>query len=270
MKLLLCAAVAWSAVAGVQTVRVEMRDGVYLATDIYGADASRPRPTLLIRTPYNKTGVRKQAEGYAAHDYVVVVQDCRGRYASEGAYTPYNNDRQDGYDAIEWIHRQPWSNGSVGMFGGSHTGLVQWLAMAEGAPGLTVIAPAFTSSSLYRVAYRDGVLRMALISTGGVRASPPPAPAPAPESIDLLYQDLPLMHLPLATLEKAYGWRLPWMTSLLEHPDLDGFWRQTSAEEEIATSKLPVQIVTGYYDLFLHDAVQDFFSFEGAQVEGSD
>ena len=147
------------------TVTVPMRDGVLLATDIYGAEAGQRKPVLLSRTPYDKAGSAKIAYGYVRHGYVVVIQDCRGRYASGGSYTPYNDDRQDGFDTIEWINREPWSNGRVGMFGGSHLGLVQWLAMAEKAPGLVAIAPAFTASSLYRVAYRDGALRLALISS---------------------------------------------------------------------------------------------------------
>ena len=252
------AAVAFGAVPGRQTVDVRVRDGIKLATDIYGADPGRPRPVLLVRTPYDKNNLQKQAEKYAAHDYVVVIQDCRGRYASGGMYRPYNNDKQDGYDTIEWLSRQPWSNGHVGMFGGSHTGLVQWLAMTGSPPGLSVIAPAFTASSEYRVAYRDRVLRLALISTGGVRASPSPK-SPIVPPLDLLHNQLPLMHLPLATLQDAYGWQLPWMTSLLEHPDFNGFWEQSSAENEIAESKLPVLLVSGYYDMFHHDAMQDFF-----------
>ncbi|MGH9629866.1 MAG: CocE/NonD family hydrolase, partial [Bryobacteraceae bacterium] len=242
-----------------QTVKVPMRDGVLLATDIYNADEARPAPVLLCRTPYNKDGQQKLAEKYADRGYVVVVQDCRGRYASGGDYTPYNDDRQDGYDTIEWINRQPWSDGRAGMFGSSHLGLVQWLAMAEGAPGLVAIAPGFTASSLYRIAYRDGALRLALISAGGTRASPPPPSKTLPAEINFLHYHLPLMHLPLASLEEAFGWSLPWMTSILEHPRMDGFWRQTSAEQDIAGSDLPVQLVTGYYDFFHHETVQDFF-----------
>ena len=245
------------------TVKVPMRDGVPLATDLYGADPRQPKPVLLTRTPYDKSGQAKIANEYARNGYVVVVQDCRGRYASGGAYTPYNDDRQDGFDTIEWVNRQPWSNGRVGMFGGSHLGLVQWLAMAEKAPGLLTIAPAFTASSLYRIAYRDGVLRMALISSAGTRAHPPPDGRKLPAEIGMLHYYLPLMHLPLARLEEAYGWSLPWMSALLAHPAYDGFWRQTSAEHEIASSELPVQIVTGYFDFFHHDAVQDFFRLRG-------
>ena len=126
-----------------ETVTIPMRDGIHLAADIYGADPSSPRPVLLARTPYDKTGLRKKAESFARSGYVVVIQDCRGRYASEGAYTPYNNDKQDGFDTLEWIAAQPWSNGKVAMFGGSHLGLVQWLAASTLPPGLAAISPAF-------------------------------------------------------------------------------------------------------------------------------
>ena len=156
MKLLALALAACCLYGQAVTVNVPVRDGVLLATDIYGADPRQPKPVLLTRTPYDKSGAAKIAAEYARHGYAVVVQDCRGRYASGGAYTPYNEDRQDSFDTIAWINRQPWSNGRVGMFGGSHLNLVQRLAMAEKAPGLVTIAPAFTASSLYRVAYRDG------------------------------------------------------------------------------------------------------------------
>src|SRR5262249_32819782 len=109
------------------TVPVPMRDGVRLATDIYGDPTAR-KPVLLARTPYDKAGLRARAEQYVRSGYAVVIQDCRGRYASEGAYMPYNNDAQDGYDTLEWIHRQPWCDGRTAMFGGSHLALVQWLA----------------------------------------------------------------------------------------------------------------------------------------------
>ena len=77
------------------TVTVPTRDGVLLATDVYGAEAGQPKPVLLSRTPYNKAGSATIAAGYVRHGYVVVIQDCRGRYASGGSYTPYNDDRQD-------------------------------------------------------------------------------------------------------------------------------------------------------------------------------
>ncbi|MEP7366296.1 MAG: CocE/NonD family hydrolase, partial [Acidobacteriota bacterium] len=233
-----------------QTVSITMRDGIRLAADIYGVNPNTPQPVLLARTPYDKSGLQKKADRLARSGYVVVIEDCRGRYASEGAYTPYNNDKQDGFDTLEWIAAQPWSNGQTAMFGGSHLGLVQWLAASTLPPGLTAIAPAFTASSQYGVAYRDGVLRLALISTGGTRASPPPAPRTLPSDIGHLIYHLPLMHLPLTGLASAYGWPMPWMTSLLQHPLPGGFWDQTDGEAAIPTLPYPTQLITGYYDFF--------------------
>jgi len=88
---------------------------VPLATDTYGADAGAKRPVLLSWTPYNKKAAEAIAGRYAAAGYVVVVQDERGRYASQGASLPYNNEGQDGFDTLEWITRQPWCNGPPNM-----------------------------------------------------------------------------------------------------------------------------------------------------------
>ena len=95
------AAAALSAQVSRQTLSVSMRDDVRLATDVYGADAGGKRPVLLSRTPYNKNGVEAIARRFAAAGYVVVVQDERGRYASEGTSLPYNNEGQDGFDTLE-------------------------------------------------------------------------------------------------------------------------------------------------------------------------
>src|SRR5262245_41564026 len=102
-----------------QTHKVMMRDGIYLATDVYGSTPEVRRSTLLMRTPYDKARARATAERFVAGGYVAVVQDTRGAHASEGKYVHYNNDDQDGFDTIQWIVQQPWSNGKVGMWGSS-------------------------------------------------------------------------------------------------------------------------------------------------------
>lgn len=108
-----------------------MRDGVSLAADIHrpakdGQPLEMPLPALLHRTPYNKSNEAAvlEASFFATRGYVTVVQDCRGRYASEGGFTKYVDEGQDGYDTLEWIGQQPWSNGKVGTYGlsyGAHT-----------------------------------------------------------------------------------------------------------------------------------------------------
>jgi putative CocE/NonD family hydrolase len=103
---------------------VPMRDGVQLATDVYRLEGAAPLPVLLARTPYDKEQIVAGGDTFSVlravqARYVVVVQDVRGRYASEGAFRPHAQETQDGFDAIAWAAAQPWSNGTVGMFGGS-------------------------------------------------------------------------------------------------------------------------------------------------------
>jgi putative CocE/NonD family hydrolase len=112
----------------VETVMVPMRDGVLLATDIYRDPSITSGPVVLMRTPYNKNGGKVAAERFAEAGYVAVVQDNRGKFASEGTFIPYNNEGQDGYDAIEWIGKQPWCHGRIGMWGSSYVGATQWQA----------------------------------------------------------------------------------------------------------------------------------------------
>jgi len=110
-----------------QSVMIPMRDGVRLATDLYfPVDAGEKLPAIMIRTPYNKDNFfTKQWLGpyiFAGQGYVVAVQDCRGRYASEGEYIVSAYDPQDGYDMVTWLATQAWSNGNVGTYGCSYMG----------------------------------------------------------------------------------------------------------------------------------------------------
>ena len=121
------------------TVDVPMRDGVKLSTDVYLPARAKPAagrlPVLLVRTPYNKNGQRSNAASLARRGFVVVAQDVRGRFASQGDFYPFLNEGLDGYDAIEWAAAQPWSNGKVGMFGSSYLAWDQYhAAMLQAAP----------------------------------------------------------------------------------------------------------------------------------------
>ncbi len=230
-----------------------MRDGIQLATDLYGADAGRRRPVLLMRTPYNKEAVAVTAQRYAAAGYVVVVQDVRGRYASPGSSLPYNNEGQDGFDTLEWIGRQAWSAGRVGMWGSSHVGAVQWQAAAEGGYGLAVLCPTATWSSFYRNIYAGGAARLALIAQAAAgRVKPPEGVSPPSD------WGQTLLHLPLANMDGAIGWPLPWLAGILSHPRPDGFWKRLDLTKEVEQLKLPVQHVVGYYDFFSRETVGNF------------
>jgi predicted acyl esterase len=100
-------------------VPAKMRDGIILKADIYRPKADGKYPVLLQRTPYDKNYSRSFGMKAAARGYVVVVQDVRGRFTSEGEWYPFRHESQDGYDTVEWVAALPESNGKVGMFGGS-------------------------------------------------------------------------------------------------------------------------------------------------------
>ena len=111
-----------------ENVAVPMRDGVVLRADIWLPKAKGRFPILVYRTPYGKQNAPKEwntFEKLPARGYAVVIQDVRGRYASDGEFLPYQNEGKDGYDTIEWAARQPWSDGKVGTFGLSYPGAVQ-------------------------------------------------------------------------------------------------------------------------------------------------
>lgn len=232
---------------------VPMRDGVRLATDVYGAEAGMRKPVLLLRTPYNKGAAAKTAQRYAAAGYAAVVQDARGAFASEGQYIHHNNDDQDGFDTIEWLARQPWSNGKTGTWGGSHPGAVQWLAAAERPYGLTVIAPTAASPSLYYAAYVGGALRLALIGGAGPSIHKAPAGVKSPTDLIPFYRQLPL-----AELDRTIGWDMPWLRAMVTHPWLDGFWSRQHATERVKGLDLPAQHIVGYYDFLCKETVASF------------
>jgi len=141
-------------------VAVPMRDGAVLRADVWLPKTGGKFPTLVYRTPYGKQNAPKEWTTFDAavkHGYAVVIQDVRGRYASEGEFQPYQNEGKDGYDTIEWAARQSWSDGNVGTFGLSYPGAVQWLAAVEDPPHLKAMAPAMTFSTPRNFFYSGGL-----------------------------------------------------------------------------------------------------------------
>ena len=132
-------------------VQVTMRDGTILRADIYRPKKEGKYAILLERTPYDKSGSSSFGLRASALGYVVIVQDVRGRYTSDGEWYPFKHESTDGYDTIEWVASLPYSDGRVGMFGGSYVGATQMLAAISQPPHLAGICPIVTASN-----YHDG------------------------------------------------------------------------------------------------------------------
>ncbi|HTU29426.1 MAG TPA: CocE/NonD family hydrolase, partial [Solirubrobacteraceae bacterium] len=140
---------------------VRMRDGVRLATDVYLPEpACGPGPTILIRLPYDKNGdytyIPDIAAYFAAHGYRVAAQDVRGKFRSEGETILWVNEAYDGYDTLDWIVNQPWSDGVVGMWGDSYYGFTQLAAASTAHSALRAIAPRVTGTRLGDLPERNG------------------------------------------------------------------------------------------------------------------
>src|SRR5437867_2200211 len=158
-------------------VMVPMRDGVRLATNVHLPDGAGPWPTVLTRTPYGKD--RDAEPGFTSRQYARVLQDIRGQNRSEGKYRPWLDDVADGYDTVEWIARQPWSNGKVGMVGGSASAILANLAALGAPPHLTClfVTKSFPSSYQY-ASYPGGVFLEDMndkwLSARGLKPTPGP------------------------------------------------------------------------------------------------
>ena len=139
-----------------KNVKVAMRDGVELATDVYRPQGAGPLPAIVQRTPYDKEGAALRNYAFEVMravqaGYVCVVQDTRGRYLSDGEFDPFFDDGADGADTIEWVAAQPWCSGEVGMAGGSYFGATQWRAACEAPEALKAMVPFVTAAD-----YHDG------------------------------------------------------------------------------------------------------------------
>lgn len=142
---------------------VRMRDGIRLATDVYLPEDGQPAEAVLVRLPYDKNSryvfFRWVAEIFNRRGYAMVVQDVRGKFRSEGETLGFVGEANDGYDTIEWIIAQPWSNGIVGMFGDSYYGFTQWAAVSSGHPALRAIVPRVTSAELLGKRHAEGTVQ---------------------------------------------------------------------------------------------------------------
>ncbi|HUI42156.1 MAG TPA: CocE/NonD family hydrolase [Terriglobia bacterium] len=271
-----------------KNVMVPMRDGVKLATDVYlpardGAPVPRRFPALVSRTPYGKDPPpdwpesENEAYRFAQLGYAVVVQDCRGRYNSEGTFYIDVNEGRDGYDTVEWAAEQPWSNGKVGTYGGSY------LAQAQNA--LAVLRPPHLAAMFVMVgtsnyfdegAYRGGaftllhnlVYPLILAST-----SPEARRDPA-----LKAAMLQAMHEQLGGWLRAYPYRPNasplllstvnerWFQDFVEHPAYDDYWKQNGFNFEVAYDKypdIPIYFLSGWYDLFERGTLHNYLGLAG-------
>ena len=234
-------------------VGVPMRDRVKLATDLYLPQAQGKFPVILVRTPYKKEMAELQARFYARRGYAFAVQDCRGRFASPGTWEPFINEPKDGYDAIEWLARQPWSTGKVGMIGGSYVGWVQWWAASRRPPHLVTIIPNVAPPDpFYNIPYEHGVFFiLGSIWWADILESNATADlsgAAISKIGEKKYGKL-LRALPVIDLDKAVlGKQNPYWRKWIQHPVNDAYWERANFLDRLKQVRIPVFHQSGWFD----------------------
>ena len=234
--------------SALRDVFVPMRDGVPLATDVFLPATTGRWPAVLVRTPYSRHAIAIRGyRFFLERGYALVVQDLRGRYASQGKFGLITQEAPDGSDTISWIAAQPWSNGRVAMAGSSFLGVVQWWAAIAGNPNLRAISPMFSGDDEYADRYYSagGALQL------GHRLlwfaeNFPPLPAGAPPPLSTYIGHLPLRTADVAATQKTLKlWQLA-----LDHPSYDLFWQQQSLRNELSKVSAPVLSFGGWFDAY--------------------
>jgi len=234
-------------------VRIPMRDGVHLTADVWVPAAAGPFPAILVRTPYMRNwdnpnqNFGRLGAFYTAHGYAFVVQDVRGRGDSEGEFDFFFQEAADGYDTVEWIARQPWSNGRVGMMGGSYLGTVQWLAARERPPHLVCIVPRAPAGRYFdEIPYHGGAFALEWALTWLNDTSGHTEQRANVVGMDL---DSIFRHRPLISADIAMGRKMRLYREFLQHDTLDDYWKRIQfTASDFQKIAIPTLTITGWFD----------------------
>ena len=244
------------------------RDGVLLQADIYRPAEHGQFPVILIRTPYDKEGVPSAASmglsvlRAAQAGYAVVVQDTRGRFASEGEFNAMFQEGGDGFDAVGWAAAQAWSTGAVGVFGQSYLGTTAWRAAAQSPPALRAMATPVTPATFHGdlaghggATQLGGTLFWSTFMTMDTRMRRGLDMQPALSAManwDALYRRLPLDTQPhlAGVAPHFFNW--------LAHPSYDAFWKRLSLTEAYENVQVPGFQHAGWFDIFLEGNLTHF------------
>lgn len=228
---------------------VVMRDGVRLATDIWlpnGLPAGHKVPAILVRTPYGRLDRIYRWIRFVNRGYALVTQDTRGREDSEGEWIPKIHEMNDGDDTLHWIAAQPWSDGTVGMIGGSYLGYVQWAAAATGNPHLHAIVSYVTAGTPFvDLPRKGGTILSGILAWTFMMAEQKTNPtALHRDDWDEVLKIRPIRDIP----KKVLGKEIPFWHEWMNHPDYDEFWAKADWSRHGDNINVPSLLISGWYD----------------------
>ena len=236
-------------------LKIPMRDGVRLYGTLYRPVRGGPFPALLIRSPYGTQNPRyvDWAIRFAQEGYAVVMQDCRGRYESEGEWRPYIDETNDGYDTQQWVGAQPWCDGTIGTFGVSYPGFTQILPAPLRSPHVKALVPIAHQEDNYGHLRYNGVLQLQNAWNFiwlGVRTN-----HNVPRDLvdwEEVYRRLPLISAFDDSADR------PFYREMIRHSSFDEFWKSYSMKGKYSEVEVPAYFMTGWYDNLLHEVFKCF------------
>jgi putative CocE/NonD family hydrolase len=260
-------------------VPMKTRDGVTLRADVYRPDGPGRHPVLLSRLPYDKNGRRRPGDidVFVEHGYVVIMQDTRGRFASDGeSYVPLAPEANDGHDAVEWAAQLPYANGRVGTTGQSYLGATQYLLAPTRPPHLRAAFPASAAADFHQAwVYHTGgafelgwqvpyamLMARDTIARKGLTASLLPeieralAPAVTPWAPPLTPEAY--RRLPLTAWAELLAPVAGYLGDYLRQPEDGPAWWSLNLERRHGEIDVPMYHVTSWYDIFLHGGIANF------------
>ena len=254
-------------------LRVPMDDGVLLLADRWVARQarSRPQPTVLVRSPYGRAELVGLLFGrlLAERGLQVVIQSVRGTFGSGGRFSPFD-ERADGLATLRWIREQSWHADRIGMIGPSYLGLVQWAVAPDAGDDLRALAIQVSASQFHGQTYAGGSLSLessaswlALVGAQERRFAPL-AMARALRRLPGLLSDASLAELD----ERTTGTEVDWFREALASPGReDPYWVARDFAAGVSKVDMPVQLIGGWYDIFLPWMLEDFAALHGAGRE---
>lgn len=252
-------------------VAVKMRDGTILRADIFRPSAPGKFPILLTRTPYDKRHDLDFSLKGVARGYVVINQDVRGRYTSDGDWYPFIHESEDGYDTIEWAAALPYSDGRIGMYGGSYVGATQMLAAIAHPPHLAGICPVVTASNYHDGwTYQGGAFEQWFNESWTSGLAQDTLNRSVTHQTNALngISKLPLTDYPLFPLPKSSSDNellrslAPYFLDWLAHPSYDDYWKRIAIEEHYADIRVPSLTIGAWYDIFLGGSLRNYIGLK--------
>ena len=249
---------AKNAVKMEKNVKFLTSDGISLVSNIYHPIRVGDVPTILVRVPYTRTfsnSYKADLVGriWSEQGYTVVFQGVRGRGGSGGNYYPFLNEEKDGIETLEWLSKQEWFDGRLGMWGGSYFGYTQWLLAGNSDPGPSAMGIQIASTDFYQMFYPGGAFSLESALHWAFTSGPK-----KDVSYELTDIEKAVSGFPLIDSDNRVKGEIPYFNDWASHPSDDAFWKSSNTGDRIPKLNGPIHMMAGWYDAFLPSQLKDF------------